>query len=261
MRQAALLVASALALGAPRAQAQRGSAAEVEACASASEAGQRLRSSQRLGAARERLLVCARSACPSPIKRDCDELLSQIDAAMPTAILAAKDAAGQDLIDVRVSLDGKAFTSSLDGRAIPLDPGPHVFVFERDGAARVEQHVVLREGEKARRVEVELASPREPARAPPTVPASRHAPVAAYGLVALGLAALGVFTFLAVSGQHDYDRCKNAGCSADDASAVKRERVFAWTAMGVALAAGGAAVYLFVSAPNGAPALAARGTF
>ena len=86
----------------------------IALCAEASEAAQSFRDDRKLQAAREKLLACARPECPKPIKRDCDELLSEVDAAMPTIVLAARDAEGRDLTDVKVLLDGTPLEHALE---------------------------------------------------------------------------------------------------------------------------------------------------
>ncbi len=73
---------------------------------------------------------------------------------------SAKDSAGGDAIDVKVSVDGRPLADKLDGLAVkPLDPGMRTFRFERaDGSAATAQ-VLVKEGDKAQSVAVVLAVP------------------------------------------------------------------------------------------------------
>jgi hypothetical protein len=72
--------------------------------------------------------------------------------------LIAKNAAGSDLVDVKVTVDGAPLATKLDGLAVDVDPGAHTFAFEApDG--RVEQKVVITEGGKAQRVSVAFGAP------------------------------------------------------------------------------------------------------
>jgi len=58
------------------------------------------------------------------IKKDCLRWSSEVDRAMPTVIFTAKDPAGQDMVDVRVFVDGQKVADRIDGRPAALDPGP-----------------------------------------------------------------------------------------------------------------------------------------
>ncbi len=92
-------------------------------------------------------------------------------------MFAAKDTAGHDLTDVRVSMDGAPLLQRLDGSAIPVDPGVHHFVFEATGY-RVDSTkvtAVIREGVKERPVQTVFELPPEPA-ATPTVQPLRETP-------------------------------------------------------------------------------------
>jgi hypothetical protein len=86
-------------------------------------------------------------------------------------VFAAKDTAGHDLSDVRVTMDGTPLLQKLDGSAIPVDPGVHHFVFEAKGYRVSSTNVtaVIREGVKERPVQTvfELLPPPESALASP----------------------------------------------------------------------------------------------
>ena len=103
---------------------------EKAACLDASSKGQTLRDQHKLVEARQQLRVCAAGGCPSVVQTDCAAWLADVEKAIPTVVLAAKNGAGADLFDVKVSVDGQPLASRLDGQALPLDPGPHAFRFE-----------------------------------------------------------------------------------------------------------------------------------
>src|SRR5579859_5937510 len=94
---------------------------EKKACIAASEKAQQLRADGKLLASREQLLVCARDVCPGVIRKDCAKWLGELEDALPSIVLGAKDGKGRDLEDVRVDIDGVQATSALDGKAIPID--------------------------------------------------------------------------------------------------------------------------------------------
>ncbi len=145
-------------------------------CIAASESGIKLREAHKLRDARAQLASCAAPACPAMIRSECEKELGEVAAATPSVVFEAKDRAGNDLVQVTVSADGKPLGDRLDGTAIPLDPGPHVFRFEASGFPASEKTVVLAEAEKDRHVRIELGAPAD-ARAA-SKPAPAPAPIA-----------------------------------------------------------------------------------
>lgn len=129
----------------------------VQACAQAYEQAQVNRNAGKLIQAQEDLRVCVRDVCPDFVRADCGQWLSEVSVELPSVIFAAVGPKGNDLIDVKVSVDGELITESLDGRALDLDPGLHQIVFEYDGT-RIEQRLVVRQGEKNRLIRVEISS-------------------------------------------------------------------------------------------------------
>jgi len=140
-------------------------------CIAASERAQELRRISKLQEARILVGLCMDAACPGPVMEDCTRLLVDVDAAMPTIVLAAQDAAGNDLSTVRVTMDGQPFVDKLDGKPLSLNPGVHHFVFESPGLPSVEKSWVVSQGEKDRRERVVLGNALPIAVAAP-VPAS-----------------------------------------------------------------------------------------
>jgi hypothetical protein len=130
----------------------------LDDCIRASESGQSLRDRGRLREARAQMLVCASAACPAPIRADCAESTSRIDAETPTVVLGARDAQGRDRSDVRVTVDGIEVARALNGTPMALDPGERTIRFEAPWGRPRELKIVLRTGQKNRLVEAMLDS-------------------------------------------------------------------------------------------------------
>ena len=203
--------------------------ADVASCISASESALALRKQGHLRASLEQLAVCADSACPVEVRSDCVHRVDDVRAALPTLILAAKDAAGNDVIDVKVTLDGAPLAGALDGRAISLDPGEHTFTFLAAGRPVVEKKLVLHEAEKDRRETVVIPTaagaspplpPPVPAQPPSSWSTSKTLAIIAAGV---GVVGVGVGAGLGLSAKssqnNEKSECPAAGC-ADHAQAV-----------------------------------------
>ena len=133
--------------------------ADDAACVDASERALSLRNSGKLREALKELGTCAVDSCPKEVGVECTKRMETVAAAMPTLVLGAVDEMGSDLREVAVSLDGAPLVSNLDGRPVPVDPGPHTLRFEAAGRPTVTKDIVLREGEKDRREVVTLSLP------------------------------------------------------------------------------------------------------
>jgi hypothetical protein len=174
---APVAVAAAAALVAVAVAAPRARADEKEACVAASDQAQTLRDEGKYRAARLQLLACSRDACPGLVRHDCEKWLSDLDANQPTVVLGARDPKGTDAPSTRVLLDGAVLTSHLDGKPIAVDPGEHTFRYEATGAAPVEQHAVIRVGEKNRMLTAVVMplAPSAASLAPPSTGRARDA--------------------------------------------------------------------------------------
>ena len=134
-------------------------------CLSASENSLTLGSEHQLRAARAQLLVCAAASCPADVRKECTSRVADVNAAMPTIIFEARDAAGNDVSAVRVTMDGQRLAARLEGAPFSIDPGEHAFSFEMDGQPVVQKTFVIHESEKDRREVVVLGAPVAPATA------------------------------------------------------------------------------------------------
>jgi hypothetical protein len=124
---------------------------DKQVCSDAYAKAQTFRDAHKLTEAREQLRICARAECPGFISKDCSGWLKDVEPRIPSVVFIAKNAAGSDLTDVKVSMDGAQLVTKLDGLAVDVDPGAHTFLFEAaDG--KTEQKVVITEGGKAQRI-------------------------------------------------------------------------------------------------------------
>lgn len=119
-------------------------------CIAASESADPLRKAGKLLATRKLLLACTAKECPSVIREDCTMQLVALDAALPSIVFTGKGPAGEDLAEVRVSMDGTPLLTRLDGNAVSLDPGEHTFVFETNGYPPITRKLLVAQGVRSR---------------------------------------------------------------------------------------------------------------
>lgn len=254
-------------------------AGEKEACLTASVEGQQSRAAGKLVEAKEKFLVCAREVCPPIVRQDCSTWNDEVAKVIPTVSIGVKDAQGHDLFDVRVSVDGRVVTEHLDGKSFPMDPGTHVVRAEDGAHAPVEERILVKEGEKARPVNLKFAVPKAQGEAKPGEPApeSPNADAAPgrsplpFVVLGVGVAATAVGIGLHFKGKGDFpENCDEAtGKCANGPDVVDLQRSFedAEAAVntrnvGTALAVGGSAfivgglVWFFLDSP--APKKTAR---
>ena len=140
-------------------------------CLGSFEEAQRLRQQGSLIASQAELIACGQAVCPAVVQSQCVVWLRELSASLPSIVVVAKDSAGHDVVDVRVSVDANVVARALDGRAISLDPGLHRLRFERAGSPPVEESILSALGQQNRVVRVRFAAKR--ARfAPPVVAAA-----------------------------------------------------------------------------------------
>ena len=250
--------------------------ADDAACIAATEQSLPLRKQGKLHDALKQLAACTDTSCPAEVRDECAKRIGDVNAAMPTLILAAKDGSGNDLFDVKVSMDGSALAGSLDGRPLAIDPGEHAFRFEAKGQDPVEKKLVLREGEKDRREGVVIgplpttpataaappptAAPQQPAGPFWTTPRTLGVISGAAGVVGLGLGAyFGAFA-LGAQNREKTDCASSAACNnpaqgQEDYSKANTDATastVSFVAGGVLLAAGVVLWFLSPSTESGA---------
>jgi hypothetical protein len=161
-------------------------------CATASEDAITLRKQEKLTAAKDRLLVCTNGSCPAEIRDECGRRLTEVSGAMPSIVFDVKDAAGNDVSGVRVSVDGVVLVEHAGTSAIPIDPGEHTFRFDgSDASQSVEKKFIVRDGEKNRILAVAFAGGSPPAAAPLAPVAAPPAPPPAAASESTGASTLG----------------------------------------------------------------------
>jgi hypothetical protein len=231
-------------------------------CLVASDASLRSESEHQLRAERSQLLVCAASSCPADIRRECIGRVEEVNAAIPTMIFEAKDADGNDVSAVRVTMDGEELTQRLEGLALPVDPGTHSFTFEAPGQPVIHRQFIVREGQKDRREPVAFAATRPlPAtQAPGAVqaPAATFVPAdgqggvsaqAVVGIVVVGVGVVGlgagtVFGVLARSKRDDAQKVCPGQCADQSGVSMWADAKTTGNLSTAAYIAGGAAVLL-----------------
>jgi hypothetical protein len=270
MSRRRVLIVALGALAALLAAPSAASATTKEACIRAFDTGQQARRQGALRRAREELLVCSQQECPAVVRADCGDVLRQVDAAQPTIVLKAASGNGNDLTDVTVDLDGQRLASSLDGRAIPVDPGKLSLVFRRPPAEPVAIEIVIAEGEKSRIVRATLG-PAPQAQGSvlqrPALPKERRS-VAGYLVPGgLALASAGALTFAGISrlslgDEADELRASCAPtCSQTDRDRMSSDLVMTNVGLGVGIAGLAFAVAAwFVFAPKAPGGFAQAGT-
>jgi hypothetical protein len=207
--------------------------------------------------ARARLLECVNAQCGGDVRRRCAATLQKLDAVTPSIVVRAEDANGNDVTDVSVKLGDELLVKSLDGMAIPVDPGEHRFAFQRVGEEPVVQTLTIQRGEKFRSIDVQIgpsATDTEQAGVGADGPASKSNArwVAGGSLIGVGAFGLVGFTWLGLSArstEKELQRTCKTACNKARVDAMGTRYVLANVSLGVGVAALGVATWLLLSAP------------
>jgi len=248
------VVAAAMALALASGATAR--ADEKTMCSEKYQSAQRFRAAGKLSLARGDLLRCAEQACPAFVSNDCKTWLAEVEADLPTVVFAVIGPDGHDVPMAAVRVDGVGIANATDGLVHSMDPGGHLVEALARGQL-LRQSVVVRVGEKSRRIELRLAAPASPepvpvapARVPEPSVAQSGSPVGAYVLGGLGLVGIGVGSVLWVTGsnaaQTYNDACETSVCTSSQRDNAHTQLVAGDVAWGVGLAAGIAAVTMLV---------------
>ena len=146
--------------------------ATKDQCVDANGRGQQFRRENKLSAARTEFRTCASPSCPAIVRDDCARRLDELDKVQPTIVFELKDAAGSDVSGVKVTVDGKPLTDRLDGAALPVDMGEHVFGFEVPDQPQFTRTLIIAEGEKLRHERIALGGAGAPGSTPLLPPRS-----------------------------------------------------------------------------------------
>lgn len=240
---------------------------EKSECIDAHKHAQELRQAGQLRAARAALMTCAADACPALVKRDCAQWVQDVGAAVPSVVVEARDEQGRETTNVEVLVDGDRVADHLDGRAIEVDPGEHLFQFRSRTGVVLDQRAVVREGEHMRRLVADFerhppppAPVAAPIARPPMAPEPSRGSVLPWvlgGVSVIGVAGFATFAILGKSKQGELEDCKPT-CSLDEVGVMRTRYLVADIALGTAIVAGGLALYFAVSSRSPAKHGSAR---
>jgi hypothetical protein len=254
-------------------------------CAASYESAQLLRESGHLLEALDALVICSQQTCHPAVRSDCVQWFQEVKQAVPSVVVSARSAE-QDLLDVRVFVDGRLVAKRLDGRPLDLNPGSHSFRFETPGFSAEERQMLLVPGEKLRPIvvtfgrrageaappppqRVESAAPpageniavppasggaEEPTPRPePSMDPSRPIPVLSYVFGAVALAGVAGFAGFGLSGLEEYNSLESScrpACDSSKVDAVRTKLVLADISLGVAIGSAVAATILYLGRPT-----------
>jgi len=230
-----------------------------QACARAYEKAQEEKSAARLRSAIGYLKTCIAPACPAFIREDCVRWMDQTEMALPSVVFSVRED-GKDQTDVKILYDNHPLTGKLDGKALPVDPGLHEFIFSMPGHAPIARQVLVREGERNRAINVEFNRPveiiplteRSSGSAESALQAEsdrRSGRLVSYafgGVGVLGIAGFTAFAILGNNQQRDLERTCSPYCQSGPIDSVKTKYLLADVSLGVGLVSLGVATYLWV---------------
>jgi hypothetical protein len=217
-------------------------------CLTAPVRGQKLQQAGKLIAAREHFRVCARAECNPDIIEHCKQWADDVEKALPSIIVVARDADGHDVSDVSVRIDDGVATP-LSPHSIELDPGEHRVIVTHGGAKPAEEKILLQDAQKNRSVVVTFPGP--PGRPRDDARTSRPIPTSAWIASGVAVVALGAFGFFGAKGVSDRS---NKHCDTGCPTPVKQDVNTLFVAADVSLAAAaiaaGVAAWLYLSRPT-----------
>ncbi len=227
---------------------------DAERCAASYEVSQEYRHKGKYLEARQKIADC-KVLCPKVLARDCTLWDEELDSAIPSIVVVARDESGRVLQDLRLSVDGRVVAQRLDGTPIEVNPGRHSLQVQGDQGPGTQIVLDVSDGSKGRTVEVRLRSP-QPKRTLVTQDESVK-PAASmfwvHGLLGLGTAAFASGTVLALSGrsdaQHLRETCK-PHCEQDAVDPVFRKLLFADISFGIGIGAVATATWLYLRRPG-----------
>jgi hypothetical protein len=247
-----LVVAAALSVGPADAAPNR------QQCLAAYEDAQLSMRRGRLMHARDPLGTCLEQVCPASLRTDCADWLKEVEARTPSVVIECVQD-GASVRDVKLSVDGAAHPSGIDGHALDLDPGNHVFKVEPKDGPPIVIETLIKEGEKLKPIRFELPSklPKKDSSSSSTTtlpPQEMERPVpwtvfAAGGVGALALGGFTVFAIMGSSAKSDLEPCK-PDCSESQISDVRSRFITADVFLVVTALALGAATVLYLTRPS-----------
>lgn len=216
-------------------------------CIASYERGQMKRKEQKLLDARADFETCSREGCPDLARRDCVVWLREVDASMPSLVVAARTAAGADIRDATLFVDARRVQDTLSGAAVEVEPGEHTVRVQAPDGRAAETSVVAVLGEKNRLVRLTIAEPTRRVPETPREPATSPWPVVLGGVALVAIAA-GVT--LDLVGSSDLRALRNdcaPGCDASDVDASRTKIILGDALVGAGIVTGAVAIYLALS--------------
>jgi hypothetical protein len=233
------------------------------ACTAAYESAQERERSGHLIEAKESFLTCAKETCGTFLEQECTARYARLNADIPSVVPMVTDDAGAPRVDVAVTMDGEPLISRLDGRAVPVNPGMHEFVFSAGGKVFSRQKLLIGQGQRNRAISTSLRSAEKRAQermvdapaaspeadAPADRPRGGGVPALSYVLGGTGLAGIGAFALLTYWGRKDNDMLAQCSpnCPQSSVDHIHRLYVSADVSLGVGIAALGAAYWVFAA--------------
>ena len=217
---------------------------EPERCATEAEEGQAARAAGKLRAARAHVIACSRESCPRVVRNDCVRWLVEVETELPSVVIRAHDATGADVSDVTVFVDGEMVAERVDGRPIAVDAGEHVVRIARRSGAAVSQRLVVRSGEHARIVSMQLEAGE--------VRAKNAGSAGPWTLGGVGLGLLGGGAALWAVGRSEHgdleSTCAPTGsCATRDVDAARTKLIIGDVVAAVGVIAVAGAVYWYLT--------------
>jgi hypothetical protein len=232
-------------------------------CIAAADDGQKLRDDGKLTTAREKFIACAAKTCPAVVAKSCSQWLTDVEQNTPSVTFRALDEQGKETFDVRVSFDGATVATSIEARALPVDPGEHTVRFQLADGRSLEDKVLLRQGEKNRMIELSFQA-KQPVTPPsgtlavatPKAESGEPFRVPPLGWVGLGIGVVGgvvtaAFAISANSSESDLRSTCAPTCPSSEKSSIDTKIVLANIGLGVGVVGLGVAVVTTVLANTG----------
>lgn len=232
-------------------------AADDPACIQAYEQTQALRKASKLRQARDQAALCARDTCAAVLSKDCAKWFTELEQSIPTVTFQVKGPDGNEATKVRVSMDGQVVAERLEGKSIAVDIGAHTFKFEllEGKGGVVEKKAVISEGDKNRKIEVEIRGGEAGGDARPV-------PISVWVVGGISVAALAGGIFMALDGssqESDLEACKPA-CTANAVNKVQRRYAAADILFTTSALTALGALYFYFTRPTARASEAARVT-
>jgi hypothetical protein len=225
--------------------------ADAQQCIAENEIATKQRAAGKLAEAKQHYVACGAADCPAVVRDECQSLAQKMESSLSSIVFVLVDAKGNDVTGARIFVGDSKTAEPLDGHALILDPGTHKITVESPSGGSMESTVVAREGEKNRRVRLQLAPVTKPPVSDGPVPVQAKSPSpAAWVLSGVAVVGLGSFTYFGLHGKHQENDLKSRCaplCKDSEVDGMYKSYLFADVSLGVTVVAASVAGYLFFS--------------